>query len=256
MARTRCGPDLLAAYDDGAWVAVLLEDVEGRHPDLGDDTTMENLLRSTDELTRVMNQRLPDAPRPPPPPPGDTRPALFRPGPVDLSLVFDEWRSSVEQLPELPDDLAPPWLRDYAAELCASIGALAAMPMRNVVHWDIRDDNLLLRPSGEIVFLDWGAFGVGPGLAGPDSSPGSSGLHLPWFDTSLATSPALLRAGDDVVTSWLAGVGTHLALRAHVAVDVNLPTLAAFRRQESARFLGAAARRLGVGDLGARARRC
>ena len=41
------------------------------------------------------------------------------------------------------------------------------------------------------------------------------------------------------------GVGTHLAWRAHTAVDQNLPTLAAFRRTESARFLTGAARRLG-----------
>ena len=33
--------DLLTSYDDGGWVALLLEDVEGRHPDLADDATMD-----------------------------------------------------------------------------------------------------------------------------------------------------------------------------------------------------------------------
>ena len=69
----------------------------------------------------------------------------------------------------------------------------------------------------------------------------------PWFDDSLATSPALARAGDDLVTTWLIGFGETLAWRAHTAVDVNLPTLNAFRVAESRRFLGAARRRLDLG---------
>jgi hypothetical protein len=61
----------------------------------------------------------------------------------------------------------------------------------------------------------------------------------------LATSAPLARVGDEAITTWLVGIGTHLAVRTVTAVDVNLPTLQEFRRTESARFLGAAARRLG-----------
>ena len=46
--------DLLAAYDDGSWVALLLEDVEGTHPDLSDDATMDRLIAQTDELVRTL----------------------------------------------------------------------------------------------------------------------------------------------------------------------------------------------------------
>ena len=37
--------DLRGSYDDGDWVAILLEDVDGTHPDLDDDATMDTLLR-------------------------------------------------------------------------------------------------------------------------------------------------------------------------------------------------------------------
>lgn len=113
------------------------------------------------------------------------------------------------------------------------------------MHWDIRDDNLLVRPTGEIVFLDWGAAGVGADWLDPLLAR-LERVESPWFDASLATSPALARAGDDAVTAWLAGFGTFLAWRAVTAVDVNLPTIGEFRRRESRRFLGAAARRLGL----------
>ena len=106
-------------------------------------------------------------------------------------------------------------------------------------------DNLLQRPSGEIVFLDWGAAGVGQAWLDPLLAR-LERVDQPWFDRSLATSPALAALGDDAVTTWLVGIGTNLAVRAVTAVDLNLPTLADFRRTESARFLGAAGRRLGL----------
>ena len=62
---------------------------------------------------------------------------------------------------------------------------------------------------------------------------------------SIASSPALAEAGDEVVTAFLAGFGAHLAVRSVVAVDVNLPTLNDFRVRESRRMLEAVARRTG-----------
>ena len=234
--------DLTAAYDDGGWVALLLEDVEGRHPDLADDAVMDQLLERTDELGRVLAARVPDPPATATGP-ADTSP-LFRDGPVDLGAVFQEWATSFDQVGELPPELAPPWLVARAADLRDGVAALADEPADRVVHWDVRNDNLLQRPTGEIVFLDWGAFGVGPAWLDPLLAR-LERVDSPWFDASLSSSPALAAAGDDVVTAWLVGVGVHLGWRAHTAVDQNLPTLAAFRRTESARFLAGAARRLG-----------
>jgi aminoglycoside phosphotransferase (APT) family kinase protein len=84
---------------------------------------------------------------------------------------------------------------DRRDELGADVRALAEEPMETVVHWDIRDDNLLQRPDGEIVFLDWGACGVGPDWLDPLLARLERVEH-PWFDDSLRSSPALVRAGD------------------------------------------------------------
>ena len=67
----------------------------------------------------------------------------------------------------------------------------------------------------------------------------------PWFDDSLADSPALAEAGDEAVTAFLAGFAAHMAMRSVVAVDLNLPTLNDFRIRESRRMLEAVARRTG-----------
>ena len=227
--------DLLAAYDDGEWVALLIEDVAGVHPDLGDDATMARLVDATDELVRVMQQRVP---RPPAPDPANG-------GLTDMRLVYLRWAEGLGQVVGLPEDLVPRWLVDRAPEFQERLHELSEQPMTLLVHWDIRDDNLLQRPDGSLVFLDWGAAGVGPDWLDPLLAR-LERVEDPWFDASLATSPALVRAGDDAVTTWLVGIGGFLGWRAHTAVDINLPTLNEFRRTESARFLAGAARRLGI----------
>ena len=236
--------DLLASYDDGEWVILVLEDVDGKTPDLTDDAVMAQLLTATDELGRVMRERATDlAVRPRSA--DDERPPMFRPGPVDLRETFHEWTAALAQADRLPPDLVPRWVVERRSELADGARLLADFDQAVPVHYDIRDDNLLRRPDGRLVFLDWGAFGVGPDWLDP-LLVRLERVEQPWFDQSLASSSALERAGDELVTSWLVAVGTHLAYRAHTHDAVNLPTLRAFRRTESARFLGAAARRLGI----------
>jgi hypothetical protein len=114
--------------------------------------------------------------------------------------------------------------------------------MSHLAHWDIRVDNLLRRPGGEVVFVDWGAAARAPAWADPLLAR-LERVDEPWFDESIASSPALVEAGDDVVSAFLAGFGAHLAVRSVVAVDVNLPTLNDFRIRESRRMLEAVSRR-------------
>jgi hypothetical protein len=224
--------DLLASYDADGWVALLLEDVPGRHPDLSDDATMAQLLEATDELAAVLGAAVP-------------APARGTGVLNDLRERFAAWAEVFPQLGDLPSDLAPRWLVERADELGERVAALAAEPVGHLVHWDVRDDNLIQRPDGSLVFVDWGQAAIGPDWADPLLAR-LERVDQPWFDEALADSPALARAGDDRVTTWLAGFGSALAWRAHTAVDVNLPTLNDFRIMESRRLLGAAARRLGT----------
>lgn len=239
-ALTVIGPDpawadLVASYDEpDGWVALLLEDVDGVHPDLDDDETMELLLSTTDRLSATLAARVPEPP-----------PAGAATGLSDLSTGFRAWASAFDRVDDIPASLLPAWVRADAGTFQETVARLAAFAEPRLVHNDIRSDNLLVRADGALVVLDWGAAGIGPAWVDPLLAR-LERVEDPWFDRSLGSSPALAAAGDDAVTAWLVGFGTFLAHRAHTAVDVNLPTLKAFRVGESRRALRAAARRLGV----------
>lgn len=220
---------LLASYDDGAWVALLIEDVEGRHPDFTDPAELEAVLTGVDRLTDVLQHR-------------DVPPSVDL---VDVGHVLATWADSLSSLTEAPEATpVPHWLRSDPDDWAGVLRHQAGLPMPHVAHWDIRVDNLLRRPSGAVVFLDWGAAARGPAWGDPLLAR-LERVDEPWFDASAAASPALAEAGQEVVTAVLAGLGAHLAVRSVVAVDVNLPTLNDFRIRESRRMLGAVARRSG-----------
>jgi hypothetical protein len=226
--------DLLASYDDGAWVALLLEDVEGRHPDLDDDATMDLLLRETERFGQVLAERVPDPPAPDP----------ENGGLSDLRRQFLSWADAVARASEIPPELLPDWVRRDTATWEPLVRELTGHDVR-LVNFDIRSDNLLERPTGELVFLDWGGASVGPGWVDPLLAR-LERIEDPWFDASLASSPELAAAGDLAVDAWLVGFATALALRASTAVDVNLPTLNDFRIAVSRSLLVGAERRLGI----------
>lgn len=220
---------LRAAYDDGAWVALLIEDVEGRHPDFTDPVELAGVLTGTDRLSEVLRHR--DVP---------TTVDL-----VDVAHVFGKWADSLDSLADAPNEVpVPRWLRTDPHGWAEVLRDQARTPMPHLAHWDIRIDNMLRRPGGEMVFLDWGVTARGPAWVDPLLAR-LERVEEPWFDDSLATSPALAEAGDEAVTAFLAGFASHMALRSLVAVDVNLPTLNDFRIRESRRMLEAVARRTG-----------
>jgi hypothetical protein len=220
---------LLASYDDGAWVALLIEDVEGRHPDFGDPAELASVLTGVERLADVLQHR--DVPA--------------SVGLVDVAHVFGKWADSLATLADAPVGTpVPDWLRSDPEGWAGVLRHHAALPMPHVAHWDIRVDNLLRRPSGKVVFVDWGTAARGPSWADPLLAR-LERVDDPWFDTSAASSSALAEAGEDAVTAFLAGFGAHLAVRSVVAVDVGLPTLNDFRIRESRRMLEAVARRSG-----------
>lgn len=227
--------DLVTAWDDDDWVALVLEDVEGHHPDLSRDDEMAALLAATDELVGQLKDALPtrvtEAPR--------------AAGLGDTRHTFGVWAEALLHLDEAPDELVPGWLRRDAGTWSTRMRELAGFEHGQLLHWDIRNDNLLVRPTGETVFVDWGNASVGPAWVDPLLAR-LERVDQPWFDDSVAAHPLLSAAGETAVTTWLVGLGGFLAWRAATAVDVNLPTLGEFRRTESRRCLLGAARRLGL----------
>ncbi len=227
---------LLGAYDEpDGWVALLLEDVPGRRPDTRVDAEMDLLVRRTDDLVAAVNARVTPVPAP-----------VDGTDLLDTRAVVRRWCDSVAQARDLPPHLLPPWVAARTPELVDRCRALVERTSTDhLVHWDIRDDNVILREDGALVFVDWGAAARGPAWADPLLAR-LERVTDPWFDASVGASPALRDLGDEQVTTFLVAIGTFLAHRAHVAVDVNLPAMADFRRIQSARFLEGARRRLGV----------
>ena len=142
-------PALLGAVDDGEWIALVLEDVEGRHP--ATPWRPRELDAVLDALQQVAAIELPaDVPV------------------VDVAdaLAGDAaaWRSiDPDALPPLPRGLGA-WTRTHFDGLvdAATRGASDARGDR-LVHYDTRADNLLIRPDGTVVLVDWpwGARGAG-----------------------------------------------------------------------------------------------
>ncbi|MFE6646922.1 phosphotransferase [Nocardioides sp. NPDC057772] len=196
---------------------------------------MTRLIAATDDLAAVLGERANGL--------AGTGAGGYDPGLTGQRHIFNQFASSLDELTDIPDAPVPTWVRNEAGTWAERLRLMSDQPMSTLVHDDIRIDNLLQRPTGEIVFLDWGAAGIGPDWLDPLLAR-LERVDQDWFDTSLTSSAALARIGDEAVTSWLVGIGTHLAVRTVTAVDVNLPTLQEFRRTESARFLSAAARRL------------
>lgn len=223
---------LLDSYDEpGEWVALVLEDVPGRHADTASPEDVERVVEATgmlcDELAGLGT-------------------GLGIPTCRDSLLRFGEaW----DEVPGLPSDVLPSWVGEGLGALRSAYdGLMEHADGDHVVHGDLRNDNILMRTgdgAGSVVFVDWGVARTGPAWYDPLL------LCLEWvedpvFDELVGTFPSLRRLGDQNVTAFLATLGTWLAYRTTVAVDVGLPTLNEFRRREAARLLRGAERRLGV----------
>ena len=223
---------LLDSYDEpGEWVALLLEDVPGRHADTTSPEDVDRVIEATgmlcDELAGLGT---------------GLGIATCR----DSLLRFGEaW----DEVPGLPSGVLPPWVGERLGALRPSYDELMEhADGDHVVHGDLRNDNILMPAgdrSGSVVFVDWGVARTGPAWYDPLL------LCLEWvedpvFDELVTTFPALRRLGDENVTAFLVTLGAWLGYRTTVAVDVGLPTLNDFRRRESARLLEGARRRLGL----------
>lgn len=132
-------PRLLDAYDDGNWVALVLEDIEGERPAIP---------WRREELDRVASAI------------GDLSTALD-PSPWPDAPTFVAVNAGVVQawhdLAESPPPDLDRSIRRLMEMLIADRVDLEEVFQGDVlIHNDIRSDNLLLTPQGRVVFVDWG----------------------------------------------------------------------------------------------------
>lgn len=132
-------PRLLEVHDDGDWVALVYEEVEGRPPVI--PWRPEELGRVAEAITDLGAALNPS--------PWPDAPTFY-----DVNRgVMRAWRELVASPPANLD----PRIRRLIDRLVAEGVDLAEVVRGEaLLHNDIRSDNPLLTPEGRVFFVDWG----------------------------------------------------------------------------------------------------
>jgi aminoglycoside phosphotransferase (APT) family kinase protein len=209
-------PRLLGCYDDGDWVALVLQDIEGRPPVTPwQPEELRRVLTVLDDLARSLTP----APLPDLAPAADT-----------LSENFAGWRRIAA---DPPVDLHP-WAARHLSGLCEwADRGLAALAGNTLVHVDIRADNLLIGPDGTVTVVDWPWACRGP--AWLDSLLLLVNVRLfGGHDTHalLAERAAVTGADPQDLIAVLAAVAGYFTDVARRPPSTGIPTARAFQRAQ------------------------
>lgn len=224
-------PRLLASYDDGTWVALLFEDVEGRQPALP---------WRADELDRVMGAlaELAESLTPSPVPGIET-------AQDELADVADGWRRLAAGPMEAVDALDP-WSRRHLERLVELERHWAAAAAGDtLLHCDLRADNLLLS-ADRVWVVDWPAACRGAAFVDVVAFAPSVAMQggpepeelVRRHPASRAAEPAAL----DAVICAITGYFTHRALQPPAP---GLPALRRFQAAQGTMARAWLARRTG-----------
>jgi aminoglycoside phosphotransferase (APT) family kinase protein len=212
-------PALLHVIDDDDWIVLVFEDVDGALP----HTPWERR-----ELDRVIDATLRL---------GRLAPRAPLHSVVDqYGQMFVGWRNLAGEGPAAVDD---PWCRDRLDELAAAEARWeSACAGDQLIHGDVRSDNVLLTRDNRVVFVDWTATCIGAG----------------WFDVLVMLPVVELEGGGqpeavmersglgdldrDQVVPLVAAVAGYFADRGRLPDPPGLPTLRAFQRAQGEVALG------------------
>lgn len=208
-------PALIGRYDDGHWIAIAMEEIDGTCPPM--PWSAEHVELAMDALAGLAAELTPS------PIPG------LRPVTRGLAPLFAGWR----RLQSDPCDTLDPWVAAHLDELVElSETTLARLVGDTVVHCDLRADNLLVRADGSVVVVDWPW-----ALVGPD-----------WLDRCLLMINIDLYGGPDVeqlvrrhladldptlITGVLAGLCAFFTDAGRQPPVPGLPTLRDFQQAQA-----------------------
>jgi aminoglycoside phosphotransferase len=203
IGRLPMAPELYAVYDDGDWVGMLFEDIDGRlpaHP--WEQPDADRVLDALAELTDVLD------------------PSPWPDAPV-IAVRSHDFLSRWENV--LADDLAVPSFVDPQAyaEL-ARTGVRALAEGKALAHYDLRADNIILTDD-RVVFIDW----AHPGLAPR------------WADTvilhaEMRGSVRLPELPDDeAITGFIAAIGGGLWWGSAQPAPPGIPTMRKWQRESA-----------------------
>lgn len=206
-------PRLLGLFDDGEWVALVLQDVDGRHPvtpwEAGE---LSMVLSSLRELTSSLT----------PSPIGEV--------PRAEELLAKDFAGWVRVAAKSPDDLDG-WVAARLDELVAAAGSgLRSLRGESLVHTDLRADNVMIRHDATVVFVDWPWACLGPAWLDPLLllvDVNACGGH----DMEALVKEHLEFVPEEAVTGVLAGLAGYFTDISRQPPPPGLPTVRAFQRR-------------------------
>jgi aminoglycoside phosphotransferase (APT) family kinase protein len=220
-------PRLLLTHDDGDWVALVFEDVDGREPTLPwREDELERVLAAVADLSAALT-----------PAPLAAPPLAER-----FGEQFRGWRTFVAE----GAAVAESWAANRV-DLLAGLEAqwAEASVGETLLHADIRADNILLAEQ-RVVFVDWPHACVGApwvDLLAMLPSVAMQGGPKPW--TVFGGHPLARGAPPELVDAVLAAVAGFFVQRATLPPPPGLPTLREFQRAQGVEALAWLRRRLG-----------
>lgn len=217
-------PRFIASYDDGDWVALIFQDLDGRQPaQPWRASELDSVLAAVTRLHEGLT-----------PSPISTVPTVA----ARHVKHFAGWRSLAAAAGQAPPrgrrPLADPWaLRhlDRLAELEARWERAAAGD--TLLHSDLRADNMLITAE-DVWFVDWPHACTGVAwfdVAGFAPSVAMNGGPEPeWL---MARSPSAVAADPDAVAAVVAGISGYFSHQATLPPPPGLPTIREFQEAQA-----------------------
>ncbi|MDO5753028.1 phosphotransferase family protein [Arthrobacter sp.] len=220
-------PKFLGMYDDGTWVALVLDDVSGTHP--REPWQESELLHVLDRLADIGCVELPaDVPLP-----------QYE---DSLRGAFRGW----EKLASRPMAGMPAWEAEHLGLLAGlAKEGVEALAGGSLVHGDLRTDNIMLTDSGPVL-LDWPWAAVGAPWADALSVLINATTldPLSGWDHVLKEHRVFAAASDAGVTGVLAGWAGYFLDMSRRPAPPGIPTLRAFQARQAEVITGWLRKRL------------
>ena len=210
-------PALIGTYDDGEWVALVLSDVEGRHPHIPWRVVEVRLV--LDALLQTARQPLPLE--------------LSRLPTLESELA-DPFRGWTRIRRNPPEDCDPWILRNLdRLERLAEQG-LRDVAGSSLAHTDVRADNIIITATNGAVLVDWPWAAVGAAWVDAVTVLVNVRVFDPAFDVDamLASHDVFTAANAIKVNGFLSGLAAYFIDAARQPPPPGLPTVRAFQQQQ------------------------
>ena len=207
-------PRVLGGFDDGEWVVLVLEDIDGVNPRT---PWVESEIDAAVTALRELAE-------------------LLTPAPADVPRAGEQFAGDYSGWARVaadpPADLDP-WDRARLPELrAAEERMVAALHTGDTFgHYDIRADNMLVRPDGRVVIVDWPWASVGPA----------------WFDMVCLAADVWVHGGDPerviagldrrIVTDVFAALAGMYRHHGRLPPPPGIPTVRQFQRRQFERLM-------------------